>query len=66
MVIAAGTARGPGVGLAVSTSVEVLSVELVEAAAREAQFCGRRRGIDVAAAEAGQKVADEGRSTPTE
>ena len=40
MVIAAGTARGPGVGLAVGTSMEVLGIELVEAAAREAQFRG--------------------------
>lgn len=63
MVIAAGEARCPGVGLAVSAGVQVFGVELVEAAAREAQF---RRGVgsvEMTGGEAGQEVAKEGRRT---
>ena len=63
MVIAAGAARGPGLGLAVGAGVEVLGIELVEAAACEAQFRGSGWGVEMAGAKAGQKVTNEGRGT---
>ena len=63
MVIATGTARNPGVGLAVGAGVEVLGIELVEAAAREAQLRGGGWGVEMTGAKAGQKVANEGGGT---
>jgi hypothetical protein len=63
VVIAAGAARDPGVGLAMSAGVKVLGIELVEAAARESQLGGGGRRIDLARAETGQQMANEGRGT---
>ena len=42
MVIAAGTARRPGVGLTVGAGVKVVAIELVEAGTPQAQFVGGR------------------------
>lgn len=63
MVIAAGAAWGPGLGLAVGAGVEVLGIELVETAACEAQFRGGGWGVEMAGAKAGQEVTNEGRGT---
>jgi hypothetical protein len=42
MVIAAGTAGRPGVGLTMGAGVEVVAVEFVEAGTPQAQFGGGR------------------------
>ena len=66
IVVATRTARGPGVGLAVGTSVEVLGIELVEAATREAQFPSDGLSVELAGTKAGQEVANEGGGTTIE
>jgi len=43
--------------------VEILGIELVEAAARETQFRGGGRGVELAGAKTGQEMADEGSGT---
>ena len=66
IVVATGTAWGPSVGLAVSTSLEVLGIELIEAATRETQFPSDGLGVELARTKAGQKVANEGGGTTIE
>ena len=63
MMIATGTGWNPGVALSVGAGAEILSIELVEAAAREAQFRSGARGVELASTEVGQEVTNEGGGT---
>jgi hypothetical protein len=53
MVVATRTAWGPGIGLAVSASVEVSGIKLIEAATREAQFQSDGLSVELTSTKAG-------------
>jgi hypothetical protein len=59
VMIAAGAAGRPGVGLAVRAGVEVSGVEFVEAGPAQAQFAGGGAGADLAGAITVKEVPDE-------
>jgi hypothetical protein len=59
VMIAAGEARGPSVGLAVGAGVEVFGVEFVEAGTGQAQLSGGGAGADLAGAITVEKMTDE-------
>ncbi len=60
MVIAAGTAGGPSVGLTVGAGVEVVAVEFVEAGMPQAQFGGGGARGQLLGAMLSQEVTNEG------
>ena len=47
VMVAAGTARGPGVGAALGTGPEVSAIKLVEAGAGQAEFGGGGAGVEL-------------------
>jgi hypothetical protein len=59
VMVAAGEAGRPGVGLAVGAGVEIIGVEFVEAGTGEAQLSGGRTGADLAGAITVKEMADE-------
>lgn len=59
MVIATGTIRSPGVGVAVGAGVQVVGVEFVEAGTSQSQFGGGGASADLAGAVTVQEMADE-------
>jgi hypothetical protein len=59
MVIATGTIRSPGVGVAVGAGVQVVGVEFVEAGTSQSQFVGGGASADLAGAVTVQEMADE-------
>ena len=61
VVIAAGEAGGPALGLALGTGTQVTGAQLVEAADTDAQFGGDCCGRTVAATGLGEEVADQWR-----
>ena len=60
MMIAAGTARRPDLGLALGTGAQVVAVKLVEVGTGQAQFPGRFGGREFVASMLGQEVTEEG------
>jgi hypothetical protein len=60
MMVAAGAAGRPGVGMALGAGLEVVAVKFVEAGARQPQFTGGVWGGESAGAVAVEQVADEG------
>jgi hypothetical protein len=61
MMISAGDAGRPGVGLALGAGPEVIGVKFVEAGMRQSQFGGGADGAEVSSAEAVEDVTDEWR-----
>jgi hypothetical protein len=61
MMIAAGEAGRPGVGLAVGAGLEIFGVEFVEAGTGQAQLSGRGASADLAGAITGEEMTDERR-----
>jgi hypothetical protein len=59
MVIAAGTTRRPGVGVAAGAGAQVVGVEFVEAGTGQTQFAGGSASAEVASAMTVEEVADE-------
>lgn len=59
VMVAAGAARRPGVGLAVGAGVEIISVEFVEAGVGQAQLSGGGAGADLAGAIIMEEMTDE-------
>jgi len=64
VMVAAGAARRPSVGLAVGAGVEVLGVKFVETGPGQAQLAGGGAGADLADAIAVEKMADERSGVP--
>jgi len=60
VVIAAGVAGSPGVGVALGAGAQIGRVELVEAGAGEAEFGRGGAGVEVAGAVTGQEMTDDG------
>jgi hypothetical protein len=60
VMVAAGEARRPSVGLAVGAGLEIIGVEFVEAGAGQAQLAGGGAGADLAGAITVEEMADEG------
>ena len=59
MVIAAGTAGRPSVGLTVGAGVEVVAIEYVETGTPQAQFGSGRARCQLLGAMLGQEVTNE-------
>ena len=59
MVIATGTPRSPGVGVAVGAGAQVVGVEFVEAGTRQSQFAGGGASADLAGAITVKEMTDE-------
>ena len=59
MVIATGTTRSPGVGVAVGAGVQVVGIEFVEAGTSQSEFGGGGASADLADAVTVQEMADE-------
>jgi len=59
VMVAAGAARRPGVGLAAGAGVEIIGVEFVEAGAGQAEFSGGGASADLAGAIFMEEVTDE-------
>jgi hypothetical protein len=59
VMVAAGGARSPGVGLAVSAGTQIVETQLMETAPADAQFGGDRDGGEMAEAGLGKEVANQ-------
>jgi hypothetical protein len=59
VMIAAGEAGRPGVGLAVRAGVEIIGIEFVEAGTGQAQFSGGGAGADMTGAMTVEEMTDE-------
>ena len=60
IMIAPGTTRSPGVGVASGASAQVIGVEFVEAGTGQPQFTGGGAGAEMAGAVAVEEMTDEG------
>lgn len=60
MMVAAGAAGRPGIGVALGAGAQIVGVEFVEAGAGQAQFGGGSARGEVPGAMVGQEVTDEG------